>query len=68
MVYTAARDIQKGEECTITYFDLTAHESLECRQSHVQTHFRFKCTCERCVNDEAEENLAEMDSLPFGDL
>lgn len=68
MVYTAVRDIEKGEECTISYFDLTAHRSVGSRQDHVQTHFRFKCTCDRCVRDEAEENLAEMDLLPFGDI
>lgn len=66
MVYTAVRDIEKGEECTITYFDLTAHESVKSRQDHLQTQFRFKCTCELCVKNEAEENLAEMHSLPFG--
>ncbi|KAJ3546496.1 hypothetical protein NM208_g1964 [Fusarium decemcellulare] len=66
MVYTAARDIAKGEECMITYFDLTEHEDLTSRQKHVQEQFQFKCTCERCLSEEAEENMGNMDSLPFG--
>ncbi|KAM5377552.1 hypothetical protein ACJZ2D_004921 [Fusarium nematophilum] len=66
MVYTAARDIAKGEECMITYFDLTVHDDLASRQELVQDQFQFKCTCERCLEEEAEENLAGIDSLPSG--
>ncbi|KAH7253224.1 hypothetical protein MRS44_015615 [Fusarium solani] len=66
MVYTAARDIAKGEECMITYFDLTVHEDVTSRQKHVQEQFQFKCTCDRCLSEEAEENLENMDCLPFG--
>lgn len=66
MVYTTARDIAKGEECMITYFDLTVHENVASRQKHVQEQFQFKCTCERCLSEEAEENLESMDCLPFG--
>ncbi|KAF5024415.1 hypothetical protein F66182_3501 [Fusarium sp. NRRL 66182] len=66
MVYTAARDISKGEECTITYFDLNMHQDLSSRQNHTKEQFQFKCTCERCLAEEAENNLDNMDSLPFG--
>ncbi|TVY67838.1 Histone-lysine N-methyltransferase ASHR2 [Fusarium oxysporum f. sp. cubense] len=66
MVYTAARDISKGEECMITYFDLTTHKDLTSRQNHTQEQFQFKCTCERCLKEEAEENIECMVSLPFG--
>ncbi|ENH67210.1 hypothetical protein FOC1_g10006982 [Fusarium oxysporum f. sp. cubense race 1] len=66
MVYTAARDISKGEEGMITYFDLTTHKDLTSRQNHTQEQFQFKCTCERCLKEEAEENIECMDSLPFG--
>lgn len=66
MVYTAARDISKGEECMITYFDLTTHKDLTSRQKHTQEQFQFKCTCERCLKEEAEENIECMVSLPFG--
>ncbi|KAF4974842.1 hypothetical protein FZEAL_8303 [Fusarium zealandicum] len=65
MVYTAARDIAKGEECMITYFDLTVRQDLASRQKWVQEQFQFRCTCERCLEEEAEENLDNMGSLPF---
>ena len=66
MVYTAARDIAKGEECMITYFDLATRKDLSSRQKYAQTQFQFKCTCSRCLEEEAEENMDIMDSLPFG--
>lgn len=68
MVYTATRDIPAGEECVITYFDLAAHEDVAGRQKHVQEQFRFRCTCQRCVEDEARENMEGTDALPFCDL
>jgi SET domain-containing protein len=66
MVYTAARDISKGEECMITYFDLVRQKDVSSRQKYAQTQFQFKCTCNRCLEEEAEENMDIMDSLPFG--
>ncbi|KAH6967796.1 hypothetical protein BKA56DRAFT_559663 [Ilyonectria sp. MPI-CAGE-AT-0026] len=66
MVYTAARDIAQGEECCITYFDLTVYEDIMSRQGLVQDQFQFSCTCERCLREEAERNLAGIESLPFG--
>lgn len=66
MVYTAARDISKGEECMITYFDLATRTDLSSRQKYAQTQFQFKCTCNRCLKEEADENMDMMDSLPFG--
>lgn len=68
MVYTAARDIAKGEECFITYMDLGVHRSLESRRKLAEADFMFTCTCERCLREEAESNLANMDCLPFGDF
>lgn len=68
MVYTATREIAAGEEITITYFDLAAHEGVARRQKYLQEQFRFKCTCNQCLRDEAAENLAAIDALPFGDL
>ena len=65
MAFTAARDISKGDECMITYFDLTVHKSHGSRQHVVQEQFRFRCTCDRCLEEEAEENLESMDTLPF---
>ncbi|KAL6916417.1 hypothetical protein FSST1_007912 [Fusarium sambucinum] len=66
MVYTAARDISKGEECMIAYFDLATRKNLSSRQKYAETQFQFKCTCSRCLEEEAEENMGIMDSLPFG--
>lgn len=68
MVLSAARDIAKGEECMITYFDLTAHRDLSSRQDMTQVQFRFRCTCDRCLDEEAQENLEGMDTLPFCDF
>ena len=65
MVFTAARDIAKGDECMITYFDLTVHKSLSSRQDVVREQFRFRCTCDRCLEEEAAENLEGMDTMPF---
>lgn len=66
MVYTAARDIAAGEELCISYFDLTQHKLVQERQELVRNQFQFTCDCKRCVEEEAEENLEGMDSLPFG--
>ncbi|KAH7176841.1 hypothetical protein EDB81DRAFT_898304 [Dactylonectria macrodidyma] len=68
MVYTSARDIAAGEECCITYFDLTAYKDLASRQQMSESQFQFSCTCERCVQEGAQENIDGMGSLPFGDF
>lgn len=68
MVYTAARDIAKGDECFITYFDLAAHADVHSRQHYVLEQFRFKCTCDRCIEDETRENMEGNDALPFCDF
>lgn len=65
MVYKAARDIAKGEECMITYFDLTVHKDLSTRQKLTEELFQFRCTCHRCIDEETEQNLQGMDALPF---
>lgn len=65
MVYRAARDIAKGDECSITYFDLAVHKDVEGRQQTVQELFRFRCTCERCLTEEEEKNMESMECLPF---
>lgn len=65
MVFTAARDIEKGEECMITYFDLSTYRDLSSRQKMVQDQFQFRCNCDRCVEEDARENLESMDTLPF---
>ncbi|KAM0442135.1 hypothetical protein ACHAQK_004457 [Fusarium lateritium] len=66
MVYTAARDIAKDEECMITYFDQSTQQDVSSRQYYTEEQFRFKCTCDRCLEEEAESNRDGMDSLPLG--
>lgn len=68
MIYTAARNIAAGEECNITYFDLTAFGDLSARQTWTKEQFQFTCTCERCLEETARENLAGIDFLPFSDF
>ncbi|KAL3434829.1 hypothetical protein BDV09DRAFT_169072 [Aspergillus tetrazonus] len=53
MVFTAGRDIAAGEECCISYFDMTQYVSLQDRRRHLQGLFRFKCGCPRCLEEEA---------------
>ncbi|KAI8825408.1 hypothetical protein BJ741DRAFT_632472, partial [Chytriomyces cf. hyalinus JEL632] len=46
---TAKRDIQCGEEVTISYIDLVANVELaEDRQRYLEEHFLFYCQCEWC--------------------
>lgn len=65
MVFTANRDITKGEECVIAYFDLAVIDILDERQGLVESQFRFHCTCERCLEEECDRNMAEIESMPF---
>lgn len=55
MVFTAGRDIAPGEECCISYFDMTQYTTLRDRRERLQSLFRFKCGCSRCSVEEAEE-------------
>ncbi|KAJ5720166.1 hypothetical protein N7493_007044 [Penicillium malachiteum] len=59
MVFTASRDMHPGEECCISYFDLTQHTDLTSRREHLQRSFRFVCRCERCLSDEKLEKIEE---------
>src|SRR5262245_43531080 len=44
----ALRDIQPGEEVTITYLDSTADMSRAARQALLQEHWNFNCSCSLC--------------------
>ncbi|KAL5332960.1 S-adenosyl-L-methionine-dependent methyltransferase [Aspergillus crustosus] len=55
MVFTATRDIAVGQECCISYFDMTQYVTIKERREHLQGSFRFKCGCARCVEEEDEE-------------
>ena len=65
MVYTAARNIAKGEECTIAYFDTALHNNVSTRRHHLLEQFRFQCLCERCLEEQANENVESLEALPL---
>ncbi|RAL14769.1 general amino acid permease [Aspergillus homomorphus CBS 101889] len=67
MVFTAAKDIAAGEECCISYFDLTKLTDLKARREHLQTLFRFVCQCPRCQSEEPPVEEPEWVAMPFGD-
>ncbi|KAL4931837.1 SET domain-containing protein [Aspergillus undulatus] len=62
MIFTANRDISAGDECCITYFDMTQYVALKDRREHLQGLFRFKCRCARCIADEEEEQEQERET------
>lgn len=68
MVFTASRDIFPGEECYISYFDLTQYTDLTSRREHLRKSFRFVCQCERCVSEESAEESTEWTAMPMMDM
>ncbi|KAK1149681.1 hypothetical protein N8T08_005234 [Aspergillus melleus] len=67
MVFVASHNIQPGEECCISYFDLTEFVELSERRDHLQKSFRFLCKCERCLGEEAPEEDNSWDAFPAMD-
>ncbi|OOF98432.1 hypothetical protein ASPCADRAFT_164992 [Aspergillus carbonarius ITEM 5010] len=65
MVFTASRDIAAGEECCISYFDLTKRVDLKSRRDHLQGLFRFVCGCDRCTAEEPSDAESDWVGLPF---
>ncbi|KAL3471071.1 hypothetical protein BJX99DRAFT_250700 [Aspergillus californicus] len=65
MVFTASRDILAGEECCITYFDMAEFVTVNERREHLQSLFRFKCGCPRCVEEDRSvpEEISQWDSF-----
>jgi trans-aconitate 2-methyltransferase len=57
MVFTAGRDIAAGEECCISYFDMTQYVSLSERRAHLSRLFRFKCGCPRCTEEDVDVDV-----------
>ncbi|GAQ80581.1 hypothetical protein KFL_000570280 [Klebsormidium nitens] len=47
--FEARRDIQEGEELTITYID--ASLPVETRQKHLEWAYGFRCQCQRCQDE-----------------
>lgn len=67
MVFIASKDIAPGEECCISYFDLTRFVDLKIRREHLQASFRFLCKCERCISEEPPTEKLEWDAFPSTD-
>ncbi|KAH8647641.1 hypothetical protein BX600DRAFT_442999 [Xylariales sp. PMI_506] len=55
-IFQANRDIQPGEECCITYFDLVEYMDATSRRDEVSKSWSFRCQCQRCM-DEGEFEL-----------
>jgi hypothetical protein len=68
MVFTASRDIVPGEECCISYFDLTQYTALASRREHLRQSFKFVCQCERCLSEEPADEPTEWNAMPMMDL
>lgn len=68
MVFTASREINKGEECCISYFDLTQYTDLATRRQHLKNSFRFTCKCERCVSEEPVEETSTWNTISMMDM
>lgn len=49
----AMRDIEEGEEATISYVDVAQHMSI--RKQELLTRFLFDCTCKSCTSPPAGE-------------
>ncbi|THC88281.1 hypothetical protein EYZ11_012270 [Aspergillus tanneri] len=67
MVFVASRDIKVGEECCISYFDLTQYVDLRTRREYLQRSFRFLCKCDRCLEEEIPEEDSNWDAFPLLD-
>ncbi|OJJ38064.1 hypothetical protein ASPWEDRAFT_167997 [Aspergillus wentii DTO 134E9] len=64
MVFTASKDIAAGEECCISYFDLSKCVDVSMRQKNLKELFSFGCQCQRCVAElPSEEEI--WGALPF---
>ncbi|KAF8977877.1 hypothetical protein BGZ46_007047 [Entomortierella lignicola] len=58
MEYWSTRVIEQGEECCISYGDIS--KGREERQNRLEDMYFFRCSCTRCVEEEeAEKNQAE---------
>ena len=47
-VFQANRDIQPGEECCISYFDLVEFMDANVRKAEIARSWSFVCDCVRC--------------------
>lgn len=58
----AARDIEEGEQLTISYCDQTAPRAT--RQQHLRFSYGFSCNCSLCQLEQREEEEAGTGSCP----
>ncbi|KAJ5612941.1 hypothetical protein N7510_006135, partial [Penicillium lagena] len=68
MVFTTSRDILPGEECCISYFDLTQYTDISSRREHLRKSFRFVCRCDRCSSEEPVNEITEWAAMPQMDI
>ncbi|GMG51198.1 unnamed protein product [Aspergillus oryzae var. brunneus] len=68
MVFVASKDIATGEECCISYFDLSKKVELKDRRDHLQGSFRFVCKCDRCVSEEPPEEESPEEELQWDEF
>lgn len=68
MVFTASKDILAGQECCISYFDLTEYTDLTSRREHLRKSFRFTCQCDRCVSETPAHELNDWSVMPSMDI
>lgn len=64
MVFVASRDILPGEECCISYFDLTQFADRDSRREHLRKSFKFPCQCQKCVSEEITQEATTLDEMP----
>ena len=50
-IFEASRDINPGEECCISYFDLVEFTDTKNRQVEILKSWSFVCRCQRCVEE-----------------
>ncbi|KAF7719929.1 Uncharacterized protein PECH_005786 [Penicillium ucsense] len=68
MIFTASQDILAGQECCISYFDLTEHINLTSRREHLRKSFRFTCQCDRCTLEAPAQNSSDWSAMPLMDI
>ncbi|KAH7313655.1 hypothetical protein B0I35DRAFT_276542 [Stachybotrys elegans] len=64
-MFKAGRDIEAGEECCITYFDLFEYPDVTSRKEAIKNSWSFFCSCERCNEEGSTEFPDFLQDLEF---
>ena len=56
VVFIALRDIEVGEELTLSYLRGVYYAPLEARQSELKARFSLSCACPRCIKEASNES------------